>query len=48
MKFSYANKTKTHFAQGQIKQLSREIPKAAKILVTPGGGSIKKMAYASE
>ena len=41
MKFSYANKTKIHFGQGQIKQLIREIPKAAKILVTYGSGSIK-------
>lgn len=41
MKFSYANKTKIHFGQGQIKQLAREIPKSAKVLITYGGGSIK-------
>lgn len=41
MKFSYANKTKIHFGQGQIKQLAREIPKSARVLITYGGGSIK-------
>lgn len=42
MKFSYANKTRIHFGQGQIKNITREIPTGAKVLITYGGGSIKK------
>ncbi len=41
MKFSYGNKTTIHFGNGQINKLAREIPKAAKVLVIYGGGSIK-------
>ncbi len=39
--FSYSNKTQIHFGEEQIAQLSNEIPKSAKVLVTYGGGSIK-------
>ncbi|GLX82682.1 iron-containing alcohol dehydrogenase [Thalassotalea eurytherma] len=39
--FSYSNKTQIHFGEQQIAQISKEIPKSAKVLVTYGGGSIK-------
>ncbi|MFT6266416.1 MAG: NADP-dependent alcohol dehydrogenase [Oleiphilaceae bacterium] len=39
--FSFQNTTQIHFGEGQIKVLSNAIPKAAKVLVTYGGGSIK-------
>lgn len=40
--FSYRNPTLIHFGQGQIAKLSREIPADARVLITYGGGSIKK------
>lgn len=39
--FSFQNTTHIYFGEGQIKALSKAIPKAAKVLVTYGGGSIK-------
>ena len=39
--FSFQNTTQIHFGEGQIKALSKAIPKTAKVLVTYGGGSIK-------
>ncbi len=41
LNFSFQNTTQIHFGKGQIKALSQAIPKAAKVLVTYGGGSIK-------
>lgn len=41
LNFSFQNTTQIHFGEGQIKLLSKEIPKDAKVLVTYGGGSIK-------
>ncbi|ABG42174.1 iron-containing alcohol dehydrogenase [Paraglaciecola sp. T6c] len=41
MKFSYVNPTKIQFGQGQIASLGALIPKAQKVLVVYGGGSIK-------
>ncbi|WDD98685.1 iron-containing alcohol dehydrogenase [Thalassomonas actiniarum] len=41
LNFSLYNPTRIHFGQGQIAQISREIPADAKVLVTYGGGSIK-------
>ena len=41
LNFSFKNTTQIHFGEGQIKALSKAIPKTAKILVTYGGGSIK-------
>lgn len=41
LNFSFQNTTQIHFGEGQIKTLSQAIPKAAKVLVTYGGGSIK-------
>jgi NADP-dependent alcohol dehydrogenase len=41
LSFSFQNTTQIHFGEGQIKTLSKAIPKAAKVLVTYGGGSIK-------
>ncbi|SMF57613.1 NADP-dependent alcohol dehydrogenase [Alteromonadaceae bacterium Bs31] len=40
--FNYQNTTKIHFGEGQIKAIAESTPKTAKILVTYGGGSIKK------
>lgn len=42
LNFSFQNTTKIQFGEGQIKTLSELIPKTAKVLVTYGGGSIKK------
>lgn len=40
--FTYANTTRIHFGESQIAQIAKEIPTSAKVLVTYGGGSIKK------
>lgn len=40
--FTFRNPTKIHFGKGQIAQLREEIPADAKVLITYGGGSIKK------
>lgn len=39
--FSFQNSTKIHFGEGQIEQITKEIPANARVLVTYGGGSIK-------
>jgi NADP-dependent alcohol dehydrogenase len=41
LNFSFQNTTQIHFGEGQIKALSKAIPKTAKVLLTYGGGSIK-------
>lgn len=46
--FSYSNKTRIHFGENQISQISKEIPKSAKVLVTYGGGSIKSNGVYSQ
>ena len=40
--FTYFNPTRIHFGKGQIAKLAEEIPSDAKVLITYGGGSIKK------
>lgn len=40
--FSYKNTTKIHFGQGQIAKIREEIPAGSRVLLTYGGGSIKK------
>ncbi len=40
--FTFHNSTKIHFGEGQIAAIAADIPKDAKVLVTFGGGSIKK------
>lgn len=40
--FEYKNPVKIIFGKGTIPQVAKEIPKKAKILMTYGGGSIKK------
>ena len=40
--FSYYNPTRILFGQGQIAAIASQIPADAKVLVTFGGGSIKK------
>ena len=40
-KFTFQNSTKIIFGEGQIAEISSNIPKDARILVTYGGGSIK-------
>jgi NADP-dependent alcohol dehydrogenase len=40
--FTYQNPTRVHFGAGQIAKVRDEIPADARVLVTYGGGSIKK------
>lgn len=40
--FSYKNATKIHFGRGQIAKIREEIPAGSRVLITYGGGSIKK------
>ena len=40
--FSFANPVKIIFGKDTIKEIANEIPKGSKVLVTYGGGSIKK------
>ena len=40
--FTFQNTTKLIFGKGQIAKLSKELPKGKRILVTLGGGSVKK------
>ncbi len=40
--FTFQNTTKLIFGKGQIAKLSKELPKGKRILVTFGGGSVKK------
>ncbi len=42
MKFSYYNPTRILFGNGQITEIAKLIPAGKKVLVTYGGGSIKK------
>ena len=42
LNFTFSNKTRIHFGEQQIKQVTAEIPLTAKVLITYGGGSIKK------
>jgi len=42
LNFTFSNTTKIHFGEGKINEISLEIPKSSKVLVTYGGGSIKK------
>jgi NADP-dependent alcohol dehydrogenase len=41
LNFSFANGTRIHFGEGQIKAIAKEIPTDAKVLLLYGGGSIK-------
>lgn len=40
--FDYHNPVSIHFGEGQISQISNLIPKDSKVMITYGGGSIKK------
>jgi NADP-dependent alcohol dehydrogenase len=40
--FLLSNPTRIRFGEGQVSSLSKEIPKTANLLITIGGGSIKK------
>jgi NADP-dependent alcohol dehydrogenase len=42
LNFTFSNKTRIHFGEQQIKQVTNEIPLDARVLITYGGGSIKK------
>lgn len=42
MNFEYYNPVKIIFGEGKIADIAREIPRNAKVLITYGGGSIKK------
>ena len=43
--FIFQNPTKLIFGKGQIARLAKELPKNGKILVTFGGGSVRRMAF---
>ena len=40
--FTFRNPTRIHFGKGQIAKIREEIPADARVLITYGGGSIKK------
>jgi NADP-dependent alcohol dehydrogenase len=40
--FTFRNPTRIHFGKGQIARIREEIPADARVLITYGGGSIKK------
>ena len=40
--FTFFNPTRIHFGKGQIAKIKEEIPENAKVMLTYGGGSIKK------
>jgi NADP-dependent alcohol dehydrogenase len=40
--FTFHNPTRILFGKGQIARIGREIPRAARVLITYGGGSIKR------
>ncbi len=42
LNFSFHNPTRIHFGRNQLKKISHEIPKDARVLITYGGGSVKK------
>jgi len=42
LNFTFSNKTRIHFGEDQIAQVAHEIPLGVKVLITYGGGSIKK------
>ncbi|MHB8137116.1 MAG: iron-containing alcohol dehydrogenase [Smithellaceae bacterium] len=46
--FSFYNPTKILFGEGRIKDIAGEIPKGSKILVTYGGGSVKRNGIFAE
>jgi NADP-dependent alcohol dehydrogenase len=48
LNFTFHNPTRILFGEGRIKDLAKEIPKEAKILVTYGGGSIKRNGVLDE
>lgn len=40
--FSFHNPTRIHFGKNQLKMLSHEIPKDARVMIVYGGGSVKR------
>lgn len=48
LNFTFYNPTKILFGEGRIKDLVGEIPKGSKVLVTYGGGSIKRNGVLDE
>jgi NADP-dependent alcohol dehydrogenase len=48
LNFTFHNPTRIHFGKGQIKAVSSEIPKDAKVLMTYGGGSIRQNGVYSQ
>ena len=46
--FTLYNPTKILFGKGRIKDVAGEIPKGAKVLITYGGGSIKRNGVLDE
>jgi NADP-dependent alcohol dehydrogenase len=48
LNFTFYNPTKILFGEGRIKDIAKEIPKESKILITYGGGSIKRYGVFDE
>ena len=42
LNFKYHNPTKIIFGKGRIKDVAKEIPKGSRILITYGGGSVRR------
>lgn len=42
LNFTFHNPTRIHFGKNQIRQLARDIPKEARVLIVYGGGSVKQ------
>lgn len=42
LNFTFSNKMRIHFCEQKISQISNKIPFDTKVLITYGGGSIKK------
>jgi NADP-dependent alcohol dehydrogenase len=48
LNFTFYNPTKILFGKGMIKDIAKEIPKEAKIMITYGGGSVKRNGVLDE
>lgn len=48
LNFNFYNPTKIIFGSGTIKEIANEIPKGSKVMITYGGGSIKKNGVLDE
>jgi NADP-dependent alcohol dehydrogenase len=40
LNFTFYNPTRIHFGKDRIKNISKEIPREARVMITYGGGSV--------